>query len=124
MVFSWGNCQQGQLGQGRESLFDPVQKPISDLEDVPLSQINAAADKSAAITDSGDLLFWGRSINGSFLTSGGHPFKSNLVSPYLFDYQDLKFTQVSCGRNHVTALTTDGRLLALGNPDAGKLGIR
>ena len=89
-----------------------------------MSQINAAADKSAAITESGDLLVWGRSINGSFLAAEGHPFKSNLVSPYLFDYQGLKFADVSCGRNHVTAVTTDGRLLALGNPDAGKLGIR
>ena len=98
--------------------------PVSDLEDVPLCQINASADKSAAITESGDLLVWGRSINGSFLTAEGHAFKSNLVSPYLFDYPNLKFKQVSCGKNHMVAVSTDGRLLSLGNPDAGKLGIK
>lgn len=27
-----------------------------------------------------------------------------------------------CGKDHVAAVTTDGRLLTLGNPDHGKLG--
>ena len=123
-MYSWGNCQQGQLGQGKESLFDAEQKQISDLEDVALSQINAFADKTAAITDQGDLLFWGRSINGSYVSPEGHPFKTNLVSPYLFDYQGVKFQHVACGRNHMVAVTQDGKVLALGNPDQGQLGIQ
>ena len=90
-----------------------------------MAQIDGFADKSAAITQDGDLLVWGRSINGSFLNSEGHPFKSNLVSPYLFEAENgVKFKDASCGRHHIAAVTVDGRLLMLGNPDCGKLGLQ
>ena len=44
-------------------------------------------------------------------------------SPTIFENQNgAKFKYTSCGKNHLAAITTDGRLMTLGNPDNGKLG--
>jgi alpha-tubulin suppressor-like RCC1 family protein len=56
------------------------------------------------------------------LGGGGKAFTTNLTLPTLFEFQDLKFKHVSTGRNHVAAVTTDGRVVTWGNPDNGKLG--
>ena len=98
-----------------------TQTSIGDLEDVPLSQLTAFSDKSAAITTDGDLLVWGSTHNGSIIDNAGNPFKYNRSSPYVVEGH--KFKQVSCGKDHLAAITTEGRLLVMGNSDKGKLGL-
>ena len=34
------------------------------------------------------------------------------------------FSDVACGKDHIAAITQDGRLMTLGNSDKGKLGHR
>jgi len=51
----------------------------------------------------------------------GKPLKQNRSTPFIVEGD--KFKQVACGKDHLLAVTTDGRLLAMGNSDHGKLGL-
>jgi E3 ubiquitin-protein ligase HERC2 len=47
---------------------------------------------------------------------------TNLVLPTPLEAQGIAFTKVACGKTHIVALTSNGRLVSWGNPDQGKLG--
>lgn len=47
---------------------------INELEDVPISFLNAFCDRTAVITDDGDLIFWGRTSSGSFVDGSGKSY--------------------------------------------------
>ena len=66
-MYALGSSHLGQLGLGVEAPSVTQQTSLESLEDVPLAQLNAFADKSAAITTDGDLIFWGSARNGSLV---------------------------------------------------------
>lgn len=111
----------GQLGLGEEMFSVDVPTEVEELSDKNVTQVSACGDVSAALTDDGDIYLFGKTKGGA-LCGGGKAFTTNLTLPTKFEYQDLKFKHVSVGKNHVAAVTTDGRVLTWGNPDNGKLG--
>ena len=123
MVFCWGSGNQGQLGLGTEGENMPVPHMIAELDDVEMEQIEAFHEKSAAITKDGQLVVWGRTRDGSMVDGNGKTYSTNLSIPTLFEEKNCAtFKQVSCGKDHIAAVTADGKLLTLGNPEHGKLG--
>ena len=87
-VFAWGSAMQGQLGLGLEAQSVLLKRKIDELDDIPLKHIDAFGDKTALVTQDGDLVFWGWTGNGSFADSDGKPYQANLVSPTVFNAKD------------------------------------
>ena len=85
--------------------------------------MDAFHSKTALVTEDGQLVVWGSTRDGSMLDGQGHTFRTNATSPEVFEEKDgVLFQQVACGKDHIAAITQDGRLLTLGNSDKGKLG--
>ena len=120
-VYAWGAGMQGQLGLGQEVFSVDIPTEVEELSDKNIVFITACGDISAALSEEGNIYLFGKTKGGA-LGSGGKTFTTNLTLPTLFEFQDLKFKHVSCGKNHVAAVTTDGRVVTWGNPDNGKLG--
>ena len=82
----------------------------------------ARHNKSAAINSYGELFLWGSSKNRSLMTAAGNGLKDNLKLPTLFGTEELIFTKVAVGVEHVAAITDDGRVFTMGTSEHGKLG--
>ena len=52
-LHTWGSCNQGQLGLGHEGKNVAKVTAIEELDDVPMKQIEAFHEKSAAISEDG-----------------------------------------------------------------------
>jgi alpha-tubulin suppressor-like RCC1 family protein len=120
-VYAWGAGMNGQLGLGEEVFSVDVPTEVEELSDKNIVYIDACGDVNAALSDEGDIYLFGKTKGGA-LGSGGKAFTTNLTLPTKFEFHDLKFKHVSCGKNHMAAITTDGRVVTWGNPDNGKLG--
>jgi hypothetical protein len=58
---------------------------VNELEDIPMQHVNAFHEKTALVTKDGQIVMWGNSRNGGIVDAKGHSFKSNLLSPTIFD---------------------------------------
>ena len=82
----------------------------------------AGGDKSAAINEYGELFTWGSSKNRSMMSAGGDGYKDNLKLPTIYASETLVFSKVAVGKEHIAAITEDGRLFTMGTAEHGKLG--
>ncbi|WRT68651.1 uncharacterized protein IL334_005630 [Kwoniella shivajii] len=142
-VRSWGINDNAALGRQTNNVPDPNNPesniPNEDLETVPLVveslekegfravKVAAGDSVSVAISDKGDLRAWGsfRSNEGVLGFDGvvGHPtFQFTPISLPVFN--KIKISDVSCGTDHVLALTTTGHVYVWGNGQQNQLGRR
>lgn len=82
----------------------------------------AGGEKSAAINSYGELYTWGSSKNKSMMAPDGSGHKDNLKLPTMFGSEELLFAKVAVGKEHIAAITEDGRLFTMGTTEHGKLG--
>ncbi|WVR09387.1 hypothetical protein IAU60_006454 [Kwoniella sp. DSM 27419] len=142
-VRSWGINDNAALGRKTSDVPDPANPgssiPNEDLETYPYVveslekegfravRVAAGDSVSVAISDKGELRAWGsfRSNEGVLGFDGvvGHPvFQFTPIS--LPAFAKVKIVQVSCGADHVLALTDTGHVYVWGNGQQNQLGRR
>ena len=95
---------------------------MTDLFGENVVQVSASGETSAALTEEGDLYTWGKTkpaFLGTLMLKKG---AKNLLQPTYVQTQGVKFKQVACGKQHVAAVTVNGKLITWGDPEKGKLG--
>ena len=95
---------------------------VTSLADMEIKCLAASAEKSAVINSYGELFTFGSSKNLSMMKADGTGYKDNLKLPALFEGEDMVFSKVAIGNQHMAAITEDGRLFTMGAIEHGKLG--
>lgn len=112
-VFSWGRNTHGQLGDGTAA---DQREPVRVGAD-SVARLASGVASSHAVTRSGALLTWGRTIGpgGTSTDVTGHQ-----PTPVSFTLPDgAKAAMVDAGERHLVVLTTSGQLLTFGVDPAG-----
>lgn len=141
-LYSWGDCDNGQLGNGTTHFSTDWHGPEDDykygylpskiLDDV--IQISCGPYHSAALTRDGSLYMWGDNNYGQLgnAKSGGeHSTPYSGLIEYYFD-KDIdsavpvkimdNVAYVSVGCTYSAVITKDGELYMWGDNDVGQLG--
>ena len=126
-VVCWGKGGNGQLGNdGTSSTDAPVAVVSADGQSATLGgivQVNAGLDHSCALTAAGGVKCWGEGSKGEL----GNNATTDTDAPV--DVSGVggsgtlgNIAQISVGRNHACALTSEGGVVCWGNNDNGRLG--
>ena len=110
-LFSWGSGLQGQLGVGTELVSQVLPKEVLEVQESGIVFITASNDLSAAIDSKGKIYTWGKTKG--MMAQDQRGFTSNLMTPTLLSFKEtegVSFVQVACGRSHMAAITSDGKL--------------
>lgn len=125
-VFTWGDNQYGQLGNGNTTLSS-IPKDITETfslhEFEKIDYITSGWGHSAALTSLNRLFVWGRNDSGQLgngTTNDQHTPQD--ITPLFLLAQAETFHQVVLGWGHSAALTSSGRLFMWGKNESGQLG--
>jgi len=125
-VFTWGLNSDGQLGFGGDETtlmkFSASPVEVVSLARQNIRFVNAAANRTAAISDDGKLFIWGAGQSGEMGDGSTRSHKK----PYLVESlraSGAKICQVAMGSKHVVAVTRSGDLYTWGDGAAGQLGL-
>lgn len=105
-AWSWGSGRNGELGLGQET-NSSLPRSINNIQFV---QISAGKHISAGITADGKLYTWGKNRKGLL---GHQPPNLNVLIPSQVGHA-AKIVQVSCGYQHICAVTSDGKAYVWG----------
>lgn len=127
-VWTWGNNQYGQLGNGEvENVNISEAKQVigingnGKLENI--KQISVGSFSVAALTNDGRVVAWGRNTFGQL---GRQDNIDSGIPSYVVDETGKQITdilQISAGASHMLAVTKQGEVLAWGLNNYGELGI-
>nr|XP_027202319.1 RCC1 and BTB domain-containing protein 2-like [Dermatophagoides pteronyssinus] len=125
-LFGWGFNFWGQLGLGdNHNRFQPTL--LRRLKRENIVEIACGQHHSVALTRSGHLFTWGHNAFGQLgIGHHNHPndkqFNYCNIPTKVIDGNDFRIKQVTCGQNHVLALSIDGQMLGFGSNYYGQLG--
>ena len=103
-VFAWGYGGEGQLGLG--ATYDvPIPLPVA--LGLHVVQVSASAYQSAAVTSQGHLYTWGAGEDGRL---GHGDLDARLVPTRVQALAHCVVALVSCGPEHMAALTDEGEV--------------
>lgn len=120
-VYSWGLGLSGQLGHADKQSYNTPERIRLVLGNIPVIQISAAGNSSAALTAIGGCYMWGSNSTGQL--GLGHSTDVTLPSLVHFPSDCEQISSIICGSAHSLAITNDGKLLAWGDNQYGQLGI-
>ncbi|XP_078392092.1 serine/threonine-protein kinase Nek9-like [Cetorhinus maximus] len=125
-LYTWANVQGGtkmvgQLGHGdRASYRQP--KWVEKLQGKAIHQAACGDEFTACITDEGHLYAFGSDYYGCIGCDG--QYGQEVLEPVLVEFSlDHAVEQVSCGDNHVVALTRNKEVFSWGCGEHGRLGL-
>lgn len=121
ILYGFGFNFWGQLGVGgrNENHFEPV--CIASLRNVNIIEIVCGQHHSVALSRKGDLYTWGHNHAGQL--GIGEKVNYRNIPTKVIHSEEFKIKSVTCGQNHVLAVSTDGVLLGFGSNYYGQLGV-
>lgn len=116
-LYAWGSGRNGELGLGIEA-----NKSVPTLlQSIKFKDVSARKAYSAGVTIDGKLYTWGNARNGVL----GHDSSNlNVLVPKEIPVVDEQFKQVSCGYQHMCAVTNNGEVYIWGNVDQQEVKFR
>jgi len=118
-AWCWGggfeDRESGFLGNG---FLMRSETPVRVVTDSILVEIDAGYDNTCALTAAGQAWCWGRNAKGE----GGNGSTFARLIPTLVSGDELRFTQISVGGEHVCGLRTSGNVACWGSNRFGQLG--
>jgi len=125
-IFTWGQNDNGQLGDGTTTYSSApidITSQFSFDEEEKIIQVSLGGSHSSVITSKGRIFTWGENDNGQL----GDGTTTDILTPYNITAnfnlnQAERITQVSLGGFHYSVITSEGRIFTWGSNFAGKLG--
>lgn len=119
LVLGWGFNFWGQLGIGNnENQWEPV--CLGRLRKENIVEICCGQHHSVALSRKGDLFAWGHNAFGQLGVGEETNFRN--IPTKVIHSQEFAIKHVTCGQNHVLAVSTEGKLLGFGSNYYGQLG--
>jgi alpha-tubulin suppressor-like RCC1 family protein len=116
IVYGWGRNHKGQLGTGFGMAVDmysmeqiPTPIDADELLNRTVTKIAAGSNHAACITTSGELFWWGMSLN--------------LEPVRVAEVLHTKIVDVACGQDYTMALSEDNHIYIWGSGKTGVLGV-
>ena len=115
VVFAWGKNHKGQCGTGNSMSVDMyamenMPQPVEGMmEGQKVIKISGGHSHAAAVTDKGELFWWGSALN--------------LTPELAQNLAHTKIVDVACGKDYTIALDEDGKLYSFGSGKTGVLGL-
>uniref|UniRef100_T1H8R8 X-linked retinitis pigmentosa GTPase regulator n=1 Tax=Rhodnius prolixus TaxID=13249 RepID=T1H8R8_RHOPR len=114
-VFSCGNNDDGQLGV-QDILCRDAPQEITSVSGI--KQVSTGANHSTALNVEGKVYVWGSNKEGQLGLGVDVPFINVPTQLNL----ECKIVQIACGYYHTLLLSDEGKILAFGEGECGKLG--
>uniref|UniRef100_A0A8C1RPW6 non-specific serine/threonine protein kinase n=1 Tax=Cyprinus carpio TaxID=7962 RepID=A0A8C1RPW6_CYPCA len=123
-LYTWsvqgGAKMVGQLGHGDQASYRQPRR-VERLQGKAIRQVSCGADFTACITDEDQMYMFGSDYYGCVGVE--NELGMEVLEPVLLDFfQERPVRQVSCGDNHVVALTRSGDIYSWGCGEHGERG--
>mmetsp|Transcript_15289 Transcript_15289/g.58193 ORF Transcript_15289/g.58193 Transcript_15289/m.58193 type:complete len:765 (+) Transcript_15289:212-2506(+) len=131
-VFVWGNGVLGQLGLGRRGISKGRLVPhrLATLDDQNVIDIAAGANHSLALSDTGDVFFWGHTEYGQSgrtkSSAGDYEVGGHLkfyIPGKVEGFGSSHIKKIACGSTFSLALSESGHVYSFGWNESGVLGM-